>query len=152
MKPQQAIPLLSTVAPAALAVSPLAIVGVLVGAGLLWLLAKEAAAEASPAPPESAPEQAVPLAEEFSESTAAADDDASEPAPPFPNPPAKRINRENLAEALEYGARLLPRKAAVESLQALGFRKTVAYKALSPSGKFGSLIETTPDGLIGWKG
>ncbi len=152
MKPQQAIPLLSTAAPAALAVSPLALVGVLIGAGLLWLLTKEDAAEASPVPPESAPEQAVPLAEEFNESTAAADNDASEPAPPFPNAPAKRITREDLAEALEYGARRFPRKIAVESLQALGFRKTAAYKALSPGSKFGSLMEFTPDGLIGWKG
>jgi len=36
--------------------------------------------------------------------------------------------------------------------EALGFRKTAAYKAMATDGKFGSLIEVTPDGLKEWKG
>ncbi len=63
-----------------------------------------------------------------------------------------KIAREDLAEALEYGARMFSRKEAVNALQDLGFRKTAAYKALSANSKFGSLLEFTPDGLIEWKG
>ena len=65
---------------------------------------------------------------------------------------AKRIRREDLAEALAYGARSLTRQEAVTALQALGFGKTAAYKALSPDGRFAEFIEVAPDGLIEWKG
>ena len=37
---------------------------------------------------------------------------------------------------------------AVLALQARGFGKTAAYKALSAQSKFGDLIENTPDGLV----
>ena len=52
------------------------------------------------------------------------------------------MRREDLAEALAYGARRLTRKEAVAALEALGLGKTSAYKALSPAGKFGSLIDS----------
>ena len=64
----------------------------------------------------------------------------------------KKVTRDDLAEALAYGAKPLTRKEAVAALETLGFRKTSAYKALSPEGKFGSLIEFTPDGLVEWRG
>ena len=54
--------------------------------------------------------------------------------------------------ALSSGARLLTRKEAVPALQALGFRKAAASNALAPGGKFGTLIEFYPDGLIEWLG
>jgi hypothetical protein len=65
---------------------------------------------------------------------------------------ARGASREDLAEALGYGARRLTRKEAVGALEAMGFRKTAAYKALTLDGKLGDLIEVTPDGLIEWKG
>jgi hypothetical protein len=83
---------------------------------------------------------------------------ASPPRNTVPSPvttrPAivKRVTREDLAEALAYGERQFTRKEAVAGLEALGFRKSAAYKALSVDGKFGSLIEFTTDGLIEWKG
>jgi hypothetical protein len=57
-----------------------------------------------------------------------------------------------VAEALEYGEHAMTRTEAVATLQTLGFQKTAAYKALSPHGKFGELLEHTPDGLIAWQG
>lgn len=73
------------------------------------------------------------------------------PARP-PTPASRLIMREDGAEALEYGARAMTRTEAVTALQALGFQKTAAYKALSPEGRFGELLEHTLDGLIEWKG
>jgi hypothetical protein len=49
-------------------------------------------------------------------------------------PERKRIRREDVAEALAYGVRGVPRGEAVAALRALGFHKTAAYKALSASG------------------
>ena len=72
--------------------------------------------------------------------------------PPRPTAKAKRVTREDLAEALGYGSRSFTGKEAVTALEALGFGKTAAYKALAPGGKFGSLIEFYPDGLIEWLG
>jgi len=67
-------------------------------------------------------------------------------------PAGKRIKREDIAAALAYGARSVPRGEAVAALQALGFHKTAAYRALSANGRFAEFIEIAPDGLIEWKG
>lgn len=130
MKPQETVPLLSTLAPAAVIAPPVVIVGAVVGLGLLWLLSREEEAETPTAP----------------------DNRQSPPPESKPALPVKKVTREDLAEALAYGARRFTRKEAVEALQTLGFRKSSAYKALSPDGKFGSLIAFTPDGLIEWNG
>lgn len=65
---------------------------------------------------------------------------------------SKRIRREDVAEALAYGARSMTRQDAVAALQALGFGKTAAYKALSPDARFAEFLEVAPDGLMEWKG
>jgi len=70
----------------------------------------------------------------------------------LPKSPMRRIMRDDVAEALAYGARPIPRSDAVAALQALGFQKTAAYKALSEDGRFGELIEHSQDGLVEWKG
>lgn len=57
-----------------------------------------------------------------------------------------------MAEALGYGGHLVSRADAVASLQALGFKKTAAYKALSPEGRFADLLEVSSDGSIEWIG
>jgi hypothetical protein len=142
MKAQETAPLLTRIAPAALAAPPVVIFGVLVGVGLLWLLSVQDKADKAIADAEKPLPDLSGLAE-------------SEPdAPPLSTPTlaAKRVTREDLAEALAYGERAFTRKEAVVALEALGFRKTSAYKAVSPNGKFASLIEFTPDDLIEWKG
>lgn len=121
--------------------------------GLLWLLSddKRAGAKLPPAetPPEPAAAESSPEVPPVSVTPEPTEDHAeAKPSPAM----AKRVTREDLAEALAYGERQFTRKEAVAALEALGFRKSAAYKALSPDGKFGSLIEYTPDGLIGWNG
>ena len=110
---------------------------------ILWLLSRSntpAAAET----PQPAPDVPLPTA------IAAT---ASAPAPLSNSPArAKRVRREDLAEALAYGARSLTRQEAVTALQARGFGKTAAYKALSPDGRFADFLTQTPDGLIEWNG
>ena len=130
MKPNQTVPLIATFAPALAAAPPL-LIGAAIGVGLLWLLSDKD----EPTPP-----------------TVQDDPDV----PPLVIRPMKaagrRVMREDVAEALEYGARALTRLEAVAALQALGFGKTAAYKGLSPDGRFGDFLEHTPDGLIEWKG
>lgn len=129
MKPREAAPLLTTLAPIAAAAPPVLIVGAIVGIGL-WLLSRDEDKDAKP--------------------EAKQDEDAP---PTFkPATKARRVAREDLAEALAYGAKRFTRKDAVAALEALGFRKTAAYKALARDGRFASMIELTPDGLIEWKG
>ena len=132
MKPQETAPLVATLAPAALLAPPVIIVGAIV-IGLLWLLSGKDEAEKPSQDPSGATETEVTRT---SKSGAM----------------AKKVTREDVAEALAYGAKRFSRKEAVAALEALGFRKTSAYKALAPDGKFGSLIEFTPDGLVEWKG
>jgi len=141
MKPNQTVPLLATLAPAAVAAPPLLILAA-IGVGLIWLFSEKQ----EPAPPPPEREQPAP--------TPSARADSNEPNPPSRPPKAasKRITREDLAEALEYGARTLTRQEAVATLQALGFRKTAAYKALLPNGRFAQFIELTADGLVEWNG
>src|SRR5262249_8076360 len=132
MKPNQAIPLVAAGAPVIAAAPPLLIVAA-VGLGLLWLFSSK---DDSPTPA-STPEDPA----EVSTRAAAASKAA-----------ARRITREDMAEALAYGARSMTRQEAVAALQALGFRKTAAYKALSADGKFSGLVEHTPDGMVEWRG
>jgi hypothetical protein len=153
MKPLATIPIATTLAPAALAAPPLLLLGAL--AAVLWLLLdSEEGGEVEPAPDKPAPEELTPENETREEAVPDAPEapQASKPQSPRPIAPARRIMREDLAEALAYGERRLTRKEAVGALEALGFRKTSAYKALSPDGRFGSLIEITPDGLVAWNG
>ncbi|HEY0552239.1 MAG TPA: hypothetical protein VGF13_21745 [Verrucomicrobiae bacterium] len=143
MNPKETIPILVKLTPVLAAAGPPALIGVGVGVFLLWLFSgnKKQAPPEMPMPgPDirtSIPVAAVALTPAVS-------------SPPLPR--AKRIMREDLAEALEYGGRSMTRGEAVAALQALGFGKTAAYKALSPDGRFVGFIELAPDGLIGWKG
>ncbi|HEY9172378.1 MAG TPA: hypothetical protein VI136_08860 [Verrucomicrobiae bacterium] len=160
MKPQDTVPALAAFAPIATIAPPL-IVGGLLGLGLLWLLSSDKGDDAQPRlvetpppdgptePPDTAAAESSPEVPPVSVTPEPTEDHAE--AKPKP-PTAKRVTREDLAEALAYGERQFTRKEVVAALEALGFRKTAAYKALSPDGKFGSLIEYTPDGLIGWNG
>lgn len=135
MKPNQIVPLLVNLGPAAAAVAPPVLIGLAIGVGLLWLFSDNE--ESSPAQQAEIPLSAPPAEEESD-------------APP--RTAKRRIMREDLAEALAYGARNVTRQDAVAALQALGFRKTAAYKAVSSDGRFGELLEHTPDGLLAWKG
>lgn len=123
--------MLAALAPAAMIVPPVIILGAIAAVGLVWLLRggdgdKEAKPEATP--------------------------DEDKPPAFKPAAAARRVTREDMAEALAYGAKVFTRKEAVAALEALGFRKTAAYKALAEDGKFAGLIEFTPEGLIEWKG
>jgi propanediol dehydratase large subunit len=77
-------------------------------------------------------------------------------APVFPahssNRARRRLLREDVAEALEYGERAMTRTEAVSALQNLGFQKTAAYKALFSDGRFADFLAHTPDGLVEWRG
>jgi hypothetical protein len=171
MKPQNTIPLLTTVAPAALAVPPIAVLAAL-GVGLYWLLSsdeqkpKTQASEAAKPSPSPTPHPVIPQPKPapvimpIENAAPVLSSPVPVPARPAPVPStvpvfsasARRVTREDLAEALAYGERAFTRKEAVAAIEALGFRKTAAYKALSADGKFGSLIEFTPDGLMAWRG
>jgi hypothetical protein len=141
MNPKQTIPLLAKLSPALIAAGPPVLIGAAIGMGLLWLLfgdKKEAEQETLPPVPDVPP----PIT-------------ATAPAPaPLSDSPAraKRVRREDLAEALAYGARSMTRGEAVAALQNLGFGKTAAYKALSEQGRFVEFLHHTSDGLIEWKG
>lgn len=156
MKPQQTARLLATVAPAAAAAPLLALAGL--GAGLLWLLFREKKPEQNPADTETQSPKPGNVGEPKVSAPPVSAPISPVSAVPMPRPaPArlqtvKRVTREDLAEALAYGARKFTRKEAVEELETLGFRKTAAYKALSADGKFAALIEFTSDGLIEWNG
>jgi hypothetical protein len=154
MKPQQTLPLLTAIAPAALAVPPIALIAAL-GVGLIWLLSRDDKPEPKPAGagvPQPQPHpQPKPQPVNFAEPKPTAPP-ASVRSSHVPSAVSKRITREDLAEALAYGERQFTRKEAVAALEALGFRKTAAYKALNSNGKFGAFIKFTPDGLVEWLG
>jgi hypothetical protein len=141
MNSKQTVPLIATLAPA-LAVAPPLLIGAAIGLGILWLLSKKQDAATPPLAPET-PAPALSLQIE---------PEAPAPVSRQTKPAPKRITREDLAEALEYGVRYMALGEAVTALQSFGFGKTAAYKALSANSKFGSLLEFTPDGLIEWKG
>jgi hypothetical protein len=137
---KQTLSLLATIAPAVAAAAPPVLIALGIGAALVWLFSDNSEREA---PQPSAP---LPLPE-------------PKPLPsvaPVPSPKAassaKRVRREDIAEALEYGARALTRREAVAALRRLGFGKTAVYKALSVTGHFSHLMEYTKDGLIVWRG
>jgi len=137
MKPQETAPIVVALAPVAAAAPAIVLAGAVV-CGLIWLLSDDEKKE-KPAPDETK-RGATP---------------EPKPTPLIPDEvlsKAKRIMRDDLAEALAYGARQFTRKEAVAALESLGFRKTAAYKALSPAGKFGGLIEFAPDGSVEWRG
>jgi hypothetical protein len=134
MKPNQIVPILANLGPAA-AFAPQVLAGVAIGLGLLWLFSDKE--ETSPVQQAETPIPARPAEVESDAPLRTA---------------KRRIKREDLAEALAYGARRLTRQEAVAALQALGFKKTAAYKALSPDGRFGAFLEHSPDGLIEWQG
>ena len=145
MNPQESARILTAIAPAALIAPPVALLAVALGVGVLWLLSDDQQPE-NPEPAASGSEPSGP--------EPASDEDM----PPLTRPTSKskpegrKVIREDLAEALAYGARAVTRKEAVETLAALGFRKTAAYKALAEDGRFASLMTFSPDGLIEWNG
>jgi hypothetical protein len=166
MKPQNTIPLLTTMAPAALAVPPIAVLAAL-GVGLYWLLSSDD--EPKPKFQNTQTPSPLPIIPHPKPALVIAPKENAAPVLPLPVPvlaepalvpspvpvssaTARRVTREDLAEALAYGERAFTRKEAVAAIEVLGFRKTAAYKALSAEGKFGSLIEFTPDGLMAWRG
>ena len=146
MKPNQAAPLIAAAAPAVIAAPPILLIAA-VGIGLLWLFTSQEKPEATQAKPVNP----LPLPDTVPDLAAGPDAETRAPVP-TPRALSKRVTREDLAEALDYGARQFTRKEAVKALEALGFRKTCAYKALSENSKFVHMIEFTPDGLIEWKG
>lgn len=145
MNPKQTIPVLAKLAPVLAAAGPPTIIGAAIGLGLLWLFSgnkkKTEPDTAMPTPQTSAPTLPAEI------SVAQTDSLASVPVRR-----SKRIRREDLAEALAYGARSMTRQETVAALQALGFGKTAAYKAISQDGRFSEFIEFAPDGLLQWKG
>ena len=135
MNAKQTIPALVKFAPAVAAVAPPVLIFAALGAALVWLLSRDED-DAAPETPLPVLSPTIPLK-------------TSALSPTAEN---RRMTREDIAEALEYGSRAVPRGEAVAKLQALGFGKTAAYKALSPSSRFAEFIEIAPDGLIEWKG
>jgi hypothetical protein len=148
MKPNQAAPLIAAAAPVALAAPPVLILAAL-GLGLLWLFSSEKKTEAAPAKPVQLPPPKLVV--DLAPTPEASPSKTGAPAP-APRLASKRVTREDLAEALAYGERQFTRKEAVKALEALGFRKTCAYRALSETSKFASLMEFSSDGLVEWKG
>ena len=142
MKAQETAPLVTALAPAALLPQPVAIIGVVLCFGLLWLLSGEGKAD------ETNSESEKPSLDPDPPTVARTRTDA--PPASTPATATKRVTREDLAEALAYGERRLSRKEAASALE--GLRKSAAYKAVAENGKFSTLIELTPDGLIEWKG
>ena len=138
MKPNQTLPLLANLAPVAAGAPQIFIVAAIV-VGVIWLCSDK---EDSDEPPRET-EKAQP-------------DPSPQTLPQAGvsqlKPACKRITREDLAEALHYGTRPMTRLEAVAALQAQGFRKTAAYRALSIDGRFNELLKRTPDGLIEWVG
>ena len=116
MNAKQAIPALAKLAPVLAAAGPPVLIGVAIGGVILWLLSRSntpAAAET----PQPAPDVPLPTA------IAAT---ASAPAPLSNSPArAKRVRREDLAEALAYGARSMMRWEAVAARRS-GERKPPA--------------------------
>jgi hypothetical protein len=143
MNAKQVVPVLAKLAPVLVAAGPPVIIGAAIGGVILWLLSRgnntEVVEAPQPVPDVPQPAPVVPLAE-------------TPAVPSNPPPQAKRVRREDVAEALAYGARSLTRTEAVTALQNLGFGKTAAYKALSPDGRFASLIRKSSDGLLEWQG
>ena len=182
MNTKQTVPLLAALPalPALAAAAPPLLIGAAIGLGLLWLFSDDEKKEAPapveskpvksapvkpmpitptlfiPAPQKPAPAKPAPVIPAPVKPTVSLPKQAEKPAPVQPLRPAKsakrRIMREDVAEALGYGAGKIPLGDAVLALQARGFGKTAAYKAFSAQSKFGDLIESTPDGLIEWKG
>jgi hypothetical protein len=74
-----------------------------------------------------------------------------DPQPPFTDV-RRNVTREDLSAIFNNGSRTLTRTAAVSALKQLGFGKTAAYKALSIDGRFASLLQFAPDGIITWQG
>ena len=148
MNPKETIPVLAKLAPVLAAAGPPALIGVAIGLGLLWLFSDNEKEE-TPEAPKPAPE--LPPATVAMPSVPIVPPEA-QAAAPLPKAASRRITREDIAGALEYGARSVPRGEAVAALQALGFHKTAAYRALSANGRFAEFIEIAPDGLIEWKG
>ncbi len=141
MKPIQTVPLAVSLAPAIAAAPPL-LIGAAIGLGLIWLFSDKKESETSD---DSVAQPAAPASPASSDGT-----------PPLSKTlrasMLRRITREDVAEALGYGGRPVPRADAVAALQALGFKKTAAYKALSPEGRFADLLELSSDGSIEWIG
>jgi hypothetical protein len=147
MNAKQTIPVLAKLAPVFAAAGPPVLFGAAIGVVVLWLLSgNEKSGSETDALPEQpdVPSSAVKSAALIS---------TTEPTEPVQQKVTRRrITRDDLASALEYGVRRIPRGEAVQALQSLGFGKTAAYKALSGGARFAGLIEQTEDGLIEWKG
>lgn len=95
MKPQQAAPIITAIAPAALVAPPILVVTA-IGLGLLWLLSGKDETPKEPAKtgkPANAPSDSLETTK-------------TETRPIQQIASAKKIMREDLAEALAYGARL----------------------------------------------
>ena len=143
MKPQDSVRLATAIGPAAMISPPLAILAALVGVGVLWLLSEDN--------PKDKPQEKA-LVETPVNPESILDEDAPPVSRPALKSQVRKVMREDLAEALDYGARVVTRREAVEALEALGFGKTAAYKALAEDGKFSSLLTFLPDGHIEWNG
>lgn len=83
-------------------------------------------------------DEAIPGGLSFSDST---DDEHS------PRQQSSRIEASHILEILQDGP--LSKKEAVDRLVSLGFPVSTSYRALVPAKRFASLVEISPDGLIG---
>jgi hypothetical protein len=140
MKPNQTVPLLASFSSLGTAAPPLLIVAAIAG-GLVWLFSGKA--ESGKQKQSEAPQPIAPTAKMSERSPGHIDTLKTL---------RRQVTRDDLAQALAYGARSMTRQEAVAALQALGFKKTAAYKALSENGRFADLIEHDADGLIEWRG
>lgn len=141
MKPHQTVPLAVSLAPV-IAAAPPVLIGAAIGLGLIWLFSDKNETET--------PEH-LPASPTSAKDSAPSDETPIDSVPLRTSTP-RRITREDVAEALGYGGRPVLRSDAVAALQALGFKKTAAYKALSADGKFAGLLEHSVDGSIEWIG
>jgi hypothetical protein len=181
MNPKQTIPLAVTLAPV-IAAAPAIIIGGAIGLAAVWLLKNllDAGTEAQPAtenanteagtnpapqlpespviftnPPKPAVRAELPRAVPVvvpARPVPVVSPSVPSVAPAVPPISKKPVARDDLAKTFNHGALALTRKQAVAALKRLGFGKTAAYSALSPNGRFSTLLDFSVGGIISWKG
>jgi hypothetical protein len=134
MKPNQTLPILATLAPAALAAPPF-LIALGIGAGIIWLLTREEI----PALP-ATPKQPAPVA--------AAQPPTSVLLAPAPSSDraSRRITREVMAEALKYGERAMTRTKLWRLSKVLVSKKRLLTMRFLPADDSGSFLSARQTG------